>query len=124
MEERVKAQEEQKRLEVRAALEERLNIEMHCRLLEERRLAKEKLAAEQDRRKDQEAALDAERKCFEEGNRLNAAREFFVARIKQEKHSKCVLKMRSWNDSPWRSYSLWRRKPLKTSLSLRKKRPE
>jgi hypothetical protein len=46
MEERVKAQEEQKRLEVRAALEEQLNIEMHCRLLEERRLAKEKLAAE------------------------------------------------------------------------------
>jgi hypothetical protein len=67
---------------------------MHCRLLEEKRLAEEKLAAEQARLKAQEATLDAERKCFEEENRLNAAREAFVARMKQEEDvqlAKCII---------------------------------
>ena len=95
MEERVKAREEQKTLEeVRAALEERLNIEMHCRLLEGNRLAEKTLAAEQARLKAQEATLDAERKCFEEENRLNAAREASVARMKQEEDvrvAKCIV---------------------------------
>jgi hypothetical protein len=44
--------------------------------------------------KAQEATLDAERKCFEEEKRLNAAREASVARMKQEEDvrvAKCIV---------------------------------
>jgi hypothetical protein len=52
--------------------------------------------------KQEEAVWVAEEK------RLAKAREAFEARVER----------RSWNNSPWRSSLLWRRKPLQTLLWL------